>query len=191
MNFWALVFAYRICTEIGKLHLCFTRTRLLSLLWWVQCSCDGPHKTITAFAVTCLENWSKWEQTVSLPCTHCLGSVHKHLPIFSLPTMHGGSASLHGVLGRFSNLILEGFQGNGLHCFWDWVALYDHDSIWVHFTEGMKLSSERRKLLDTGLSQKFYLDWGIYAMNKMSVDIITFWKCQTSSVSYRNTQVQV
>lgn len=82
MNFWALVFAYRICTEIGKLHLCFTRTRLLSLLWWVQCSCDGPHKTITAFAVTCLENWNKWEQTVSLPCTRCMGLFINISPFF-------------------------------------------------------------------------------------------------------------
>lgn len=191
VNFWALVFAYRICTEIGGLHLHFTRTRLLSSLWWLQCSCDGPHKMITAFAITCSENWNKWEQAVRLPCTHCHGSVHKYLPIFYLPAMHGGSASLHGVLGKFSNLILEGFQGNGLHCFWDWAALYDHDSIQVHFTEAMKLSSKRRKLLDTGLSQKFYLDWRISAKNKMSVDIITSRKCQTSSVSYRNTQVQV
>lgn len=191
MKFWALGFAYRTCTEIGKLHLHFTRTRLLSLLWWVQCSCNDPHKMITAFAITCLENRNKWEQAVGLPCTHCHGSVHKHLPIFSLPGMHGGSASLHGVPGRFSDLILEGFQRNGFHCFWDRATLYDHDSTWVHFTEAMKLSSKRRKLLDTGLSQKFYLDWGISAMNKMSVDIITFQKCQTSSVSYRNIQVQV
>lgn len=83
VNFCALVFAYRICIEIGKLH--FTRTRLLSLLCWVQCSCDGPHKMKTAFAITCFENWNKWEQTVSLPYTHCYGSVHQHLPIFSPP----------------------------------------------------------------------------------------------------------
>lgn len=56
------------------------QTVVFALMSAVQLPC--PHKMITAFAITCLENWNKWEQTVNLPCTHCHGSLHKHLHFF-------------------------------------------------------------------------------------------------------------
>jgi len=59
----------------------------------------------------------------------------------------------------------------------------------VHLTEAMNLSSRRRKFLDAEAVSK--LRKCISAMNKMSVDIIAFRKCQTAIVSCRNTQVHV
>lgn len=125
----------------------------------VQCSRNGPYKMITAFEITCSENWNKWEQSVGLPHTHCHRPVvHKRLPIFfCLLCME---VLLHCMELWVGFQIWPWKASKEMAFTWDWAFLYDRDSTQVCFTEAMKLWSDRKKLLDTGLSQKLYLDWG-------------------------------
>lgn len=69
MNFWALVLAHRIRTEIAKLQLHSTGARLLPSLRWVPCSHDGPREMTTAFDVTGSGSWSK-RSSLSVYHTH-------------------------------------------------------------------------------------------------------------------------